>query len=108
MTGVIVESLAALGYKYFKPAYYDILLKGRSVHDIESKPMIDIIFSSKKYDVINMLDVGGSNNNLGRFVTLTMGALTESNENIASRYMLVSKQVTQNINRILSNIEKNK
>lgn len=108
VTGVIVESLAALGYKYFKPAYYDILLKGRSVHDIESKPMIDIIFSSKKYDIINMLDVGGSNNNLGRFVTLTMGALTESNENIASRYMLVSKQVTQNINRILSNIEKNK
>ncbi len=108
VTGVIVEAIAALGYKYFKPAYYDILLKGRSVHDIDSKPMIDIIFTTKKYEIINMLDVGGSNNNLGKYVTLTMGALTESSEQIASKYMMISKQVTQNINRILKNIENNK
>lgn len=107
VTGVIVEAIAALGYKYFKPAYYDILLKGRSVHDIESKPMIDIIFSTKKYEIINMLDVDGSNNNLGIYVTLTMGALTGNSEQIASRFFLASKQVSQNINRILSNIDKN-
>ena len=107
VTGVIVEALAALGYKYFKPAYYDILLKGRTVHDSDSKPMIDIIFNTKQYEIINMLDVGGSNNNLGRYVTLTMGALTESSEQIASRYFLVSKQVSSNITTILDNIEKN-
>ena len=108
VTGVIVEAIAALGYKYFKPAYYDIILKGRSVHDFESKPMIDIVFSTKKYDIIDFFDVDVSNNGPGRYVCLTNGAVTESSEGIASRYMLLSKQVTQNINRVLSNIEKNK
>ena len=108
VTGVIVESLAALGYKYFKPAYYDILLKGRSVHDFESKPMIDIVFTTKKYDIIDFFDVDVSNNGPGKYVCLTNGAITESSDGIASRYMLLSKQVTQNINRVISNIEKNK
>ena len=54
-----------------------------------------------------MLDVDGNNNTLGRYVTLTMGALTESSEQIASRYLLISKQVSRNITTILDNIEKN-
>ena len=70
--------------------------------------MIDIIFSTKKYDIINVLDVDGSNNNLGRYVTLTMGALTETNQQITSKFMLISKQVSRNIATILDNIEKNK
>ena len=51
MTAYIVEAMAALSEKYLEPAYYEKLLKGRSASDANARHMLDIIYSSKRYDL---------------------------------------------------------
>jgi hypothetical protein len=38
-------------WKTVKPAYYDRTLKGKHARDDESQEMLDIIFSTRNYDV---------------------------------------------------------
>lgn len=50
MPANILEALAYFGYKIIVPAYYDKTLKGKTVRDVESKEMIDLIFDNITYD----------------------------------------------------------
>ena len=104
MTDVVFEIMAALGYKYFKPTCYDNMLKSRSVKDFESKDMLDIIFATKKYDIIDVVDKGATINGDGQIVTLFNGAIQESSDSFVSRYFLNSKMVNAGIKQILANI----
>ncbi len=105
VTDVILEAMAALGYKYFKPVFYDTMLKTRMTYDYDSKDMVDIIFNTKRYDLIDVLDYGITINGPGSMVTLIDGMVNESSEGFASRYFLQSKIVNSNIKKILANIE---
>ena len=58
-TGAIIEALSAEGYYTLKPAYYETVLKGKSVRDDESSEMLDIIFANRVYDLEYMYDWGG-------------------------------------------------
>lgn len=102
---VIIESMAALGYKYFKQVYYDTMLKSRTVYDYESKDMIDIIFRTKKYDLVSILDKGADMNTAGGLTNVFNYCVTESSETLASRYFINSKIANNNIKVILRNIE---
>ena len=104
MTDVIFEAMAALGYKYFKSTCYDNMLKSRSVKDFESKDMLDIIFATKKYDIINVVDKGASTSSDGEIVTLYNTAIEETSGSFVSRYFITSKVVNGNIKNILANI----
>ncbi len=104
MTDVVFEAMAALGYKYFKSTCYDNMLKSRSVKDFESKDMLDIIFATKKYDIINVVDKGASTSGDGELVTLYNTAIEETSGNFVSRYFITSKIVNANIKSILGNI----
>lgn len=84
------------------------MLKGRMTYDFESKDMIDIIFNSKRYDLIDVLDVGVTVNGPGSLTSLISGAVCESSETFASRFFLQSKIVNGNIRMILANIDKEK
>ena len=106
LSDVMIECLAALGYKYIKPAYYDKMLKTRATYDYESKGMIDIVFESKIYDIIDFLAVGGNINMESDIVRLVRVAMQENCENFVSRYYLQAKIVSSNINMILKNIHK--
>ncbi len=102
LSDVMTEAMAALGYKYIKPAYYDMILKTRATYDYESKEMIDIVFRTKTYDLIDFLAVGGSINTESDFVRLVRYAMQESTDGIASRYWLQAKIVNRNIDTILN------
>ena len=104
MVDVILEIMAALGYKYFKPTFYDNMLKSRSVKDFESKEMLDIIFTTKKYDIIRIVDKGATINNDGELVTFFRGAFEESSDGIVSKFFIKSKIVNSNLKMILGNI----
>ena len=82
---VILEAMAALGYKYFKSTCYDNMLKSRSVKDVESKDMLDIIFRTKKYDLINVVDKGANTSSDGEMVSLFTSSFESSSANLVSR-----------------------
>jgi hypothetical protein len=50
-TGVILEALAAEGYRTLLPAYYETSVKSKYTRDEESIPMLDIAFNTRRYDL---------------------------------------------------------
>ncbi len=49
--GTLIEGFNLLSEQYVKPAYYDVVLKRKTVSDPESRPMLDLIFKGKVYDL---------------------------------------------------------
>ena len=106
MSDVMLEALAALGYKYIKPAYYDLILKSRSTYDYDSKGMIDIVFETKRYDIIDFVATGGNINMDSDFVRIVRGAIDENSTSFVSRYMVQAKIVNNNIKKIRKMVER--
>lgn len=106
VTDVVIEAMGALGIKYIKPTYYDNILKSRSVYDTQSKEMIDIIFRTKIYDLLDILAMGGGNNGDSQLVAALKHAIVLSTEGLASKYKMEARTVNRNIERILKSIEK--
>lgn len=105
MTGVILEAMAALGLRYIKPAYYDNLLQSRSTYDTASKDMIDIIFRTKVYDIIDFIAPDGDNNQDSSIVKVFKYAIQESNQGVTSKYKMQSLTVNRHIkNKVLPSI----
>lgn len=100
ISDVMLEALASLGYKYIKPAYYDLILKSRSVYDYDSKGMIDIIFNTKVYDIVDFLALGGNINMDSDFVRIVRGAIDENATSFVSRYKLQALIVNNNVKKI--------
>lgn len=105
MVDVVVEAMGALSQKHIKPAYYDKLLKGRSTYDIESRGMIDIIFRSKIYDIIDIFS-GGDMNQWGDFMDLLDRAIRMDSSSLASAYGVTAKLTNRNIDTIVKRLEK--
>lgn len=107
LTDVILEAMAALGRKYFKPVFYDNILKSRSTYDKESQDMVDIIFETKKYDMIALLDKGGSVNGDGSYTTLVNSVIVETNTGMSSKFEMQGRVVNQHIKTLLASIDSN-
>ncbi|MBE6615365.1 MAG: extracellular solute-binding protein [Ruminococcaceae bacterium] len=60
LTGVTLEAMAYYSTSTLTPAYYDNALKTRYVRDEESGDMLDIIFSTRVYDLGFIFDWGGA------------------------------------------------
>ena len=58
-TATVIENLSAYGYKTVRPAYYDIVLHGKTVRDEESREMLDIIFSNIEGEMTYIYNWGG-------------------------------------------------
>ncbi|MFA6947355.1 MAG: hypothetical protein WCQ72_00060 [Eubacteriales bacterium] len=58
-TGIIIEALSAESMYTLTPAYYDITLKTKSSRDEQSSDMLDLIFSSRVFDLANLFGWGG-------------------------------------------------
>lgn len=58
-TGIILEALAAEGYKMIKPAVYDVALKQKGARDDDSAEMIDIICATRTGDFADLYDEWG-------------------------------------------------
>ncbi len=73
--GTIVSALSEESKKYVTPAYYDVQLKYRDAKDAESGEMLDLIFSTRTFDLGATYNWGGI---LGQY-------MSESTD-IASRF----------------------
>ncbi|MHC1696282.1 MAG: extracellular solute-binding protein [Eubacteriales bacterium] len=58
-TGIILEALSAESKYTLQKAYYDINLTSKFVRDEESEEMLDIILSTRTYDIGEIYDFGG-------------------------------------------------
>ena len=58
-TGMIVEALTAESYYTLRPAYYELSLKTKFMRDDESGEMLDLIFSTRCYDLGHVYNWGG-------------------------------------------------
>jgi hypothetical protein len=55
---IILEALAAESRYTLQPAYYDVVLMRKYTRDEESSEMLDIIFSSRVYDIGSLYNFG--------------------------------------------------
>lgn len=58
-TATVIENLSAYGYKTVRPAYYDVVLHGKTVRDEESREMLDIIFANIEGEMTYIYNWGG-------------------------------------------------
>lgn len=102
---VIVEAMAALSQKHLKPAFYDKMLKGRSTYDSESRAMIDIISTTKVYDLVDIFS-GGDMNTRGDYINLIDRAIKHDSSSLASSYKSIAKVTSIKIKQLVSYISK--
>ncbi|MBR4661484.1 MAG: mechanosensitive ion channel, partial [Clostridia bacterium] len=106
LTQAITEALGALSQIYVKEAFYEKLLKGQSVFDLESREMIDIILRTKVYDLIPLYS-GADYNQMGSFLQNLDDAFKIDNSNLTSGYKsnarlcnFNAKQLVRAVNKI--------
>ncbi len=105
LTDTVTEAMGALGEKYIKSAYYEKLLKGQSVFDSESMDMLDVIFSSKVYDMASLFD-NGSMNGFGDFLNTVEYGLVYDNSTFASAYNGMSRVANAMAKNLVKTVNK--
>ena len=58
-TGVILENMGWESYKNFNTIFYDIFMSEKLTRDENSKALLDIIFSTKYYDLDDFINLSG-------------------------------------------------
>jgi len=106
LSDLMIEVLAALGRKHIKPAYYDKILKSRTMYDHDSLGMVDIIFDSKVYDLIDFIAINGGIYQETDFVKVVIAAMQENNSSFVSKYKMQAKIANRSIKELIEYIEK--
>ena len=91
-SATVIEALAYGGFKYIRPAYYDIALQTMHARDEESGEMLDIILAGRLADFGRMNDFGG-----------VMGAL---NSNVQTRNPAFASTLERLEDRLHRDIER--
>ena len=95
----VLELYCVLSQKLVKPAYYEVTLMTRNIQDLESAEMLDLVFSSRVYDMAAYFaDLGLS----GVFYTAATGA----GDTFSSQYKAASKQFSKKVNNMLKELQK--
>ncbi|MBQ2733167.1 MAG: hypothetical protein IJF74_03335 [Clostridia bacterium] len=63
-TGTILETIGYYSRRYVRPAYYDKMLYGSIVRDEESRPMLDLIYANRVFDIGYYYQPANINKNL--------------------------------------------
>ncbi|MCL1859484.1 MAG: extracellular solute-binding protein [Oscillospiraceae bacterium] len=95
-TGLVVEALAAESLYTLTPAYYEVALQRKYMRDEESSAMLDIILSSRIFDLDMVYNWGGSYdvfNNL----------MSKKSRDFASEYEKVKDKADIAINKTVDN-----
>ena len=101
MVSMIAEDLAYTSQQLVKPAYYDDTLIGKQVRDDESIEMLDIIFSSRVFDVGIYYKIGAN-----QTIAANLTALLSTGVNdFTSRYQKVQAGAQQMIDGINDQFE---
>ena len=100
MTGVILEALSSESMKTVIPAYYEKVLKGKIARDDESSDMLDIIYSSRVYDLGDTF----WNPKLRDGIFLEM--FNNGENNLASAYASIKNSLADDINTTVEAFKK--
>jgi len=98
--GLMLEAYAILSHQYLKPAYYDIMLTSRNVHDAESAEMMDLMFSNRIYEMSFYFNSFG-------FFDLFKSATNDNSDKFSSQYASKAKSFERQLRSVLRKLEKN-
>ncbi len=104
VTATITEAMAALSQKYIKSAYYDMILRGQSIFDMESRDMLDIIFKTTVYDMVDIYS-GGDMNQWGPLMQTISYCTAYDNSSFASDYSANARVTQFNIKQLLKVVD---
>lgn len=93
MTGIILEDMACESMYIITPAYYKTALQGKYFRDDQSSEMLDIILSTRLYDV-------GSSYQIGTYNERIMDMFRQNNRDFASMYKQYEELALQKIETI--------
>ncbi len=94
----VLEAYCLLSQKLVKPAYYEVTLMTRNVQDLESAEMLDLVFSSRVYDMAAyFVDLGLSD----VFYT----AATGTADTFSSQYKAASKKFDKTVIKLLEKLQ---
>lgn len=103
--GEVVECMSAYGYKYMRPAVYEVSLAEKGVRDENSLKMLDLIMDSRKYDFSMFLEASGKykfspmnsyrDNIAKKNVNIT--SYYDSNKSSAENYLAEIAEMVKNI-----------
>ncbi len=95
----VLETYCVLSQKLVKPAYYEVTLMTRNVQDLESAEMLDLILSSRVYDMASYFgDLNLSN--------IFDSAVTGSADNFSSSYKASGKTFNKKMNKLFETLQK--
>lgn len=96
---IILEAMAAEGYKQIRPAVYDVALKSKYTRDADSYEMIDIVVQGRTADFADVYDKWG--------FTYTLDYVARGNvKEWASYYASNNKTQTKNIDDVVDMFKK--
>ncbi|MCL2099232.1 MAG: extracellular solute-binding protein [Oscillospiraceae bacterium] len=84
-SALIIEALAYGGFKYIRPAYYDIALQTMHARDEESAAMLDIILAGRVADYGRINDFGGVMGTINNNVNNRNNAFASALDRLAER-----------------------
>ena len=97
--GQMLEAYAILSHQHLKPAYYDIMLTSRNVHDAESAEMMDLMFANRIYEMSFYFQ-----GNFG-FFELFKSATNDNSDKFSSQYASQAKGFDSKVARLLKKLE---
>ena len=97
--GLVVQAYAILSHQLLKPAYYDIMLTSRNVHDADSADMMDLMFANRVYEMSFYFS------NFG-FFELFKSATNDNSDKFSSQYAAQAKSFDRKLATVLRKLEK--
>lgn len=95
-TGMILEALTAESYYTLRPAYYELSLKTKFMRDNESGEMLDLIFSTRCYDLGHVYNWGGV---FDMFYNMPL----QRNFNLVSEYEKILPKIERDMQKAIDN-----
>lgn len=96
-TGIVLEALSAESRFTVMPAYYDLALKNKYLRDDESEAMLDILFTSRIYDLGEFFGFGG--------LSWTWTTIIETKRSdVVSMHEKVEGKIQSDINKLIDKI----
>ena len=92
--GQIVQAYAILSHQTVKPAYYDIMLTSRNVHDADSADMMDLMFANRIYEMSFYF-------NTFSFFDLFKTATNDNSDTFSSNYTAQAKTFDRKLKTVL-------
>ena len=88
MSAAVMETMSYYGRMELLPAYYDITLVGKGIRDEASEEMLDLIFTTRFFDVGTYYQLGGLNEGVNGLVSSGSTSITplfKASEKVVSK-----------------------